>query len=177
MILSLLPVSNRKLPIGCTTTKNPTGTVIWVLGAPDWSALLAIVNPPELNAWSFMPAGPAACDSVTTPTSMSATTTPEIRPRAVRFMSISSGVREPRLGVSDAKRNGEISQPSNNVLVDELPSFPLADFGAASIGGGDEDCQGTRHCARKFTDPIQPWTKFRSGRLLAAAEGLLRKTS
>ncbi len=50
MILSLFPVSKRKLPFGCTTTKNPTGTVICVLGAPDCSALFAMVSPPELNA-------------------------------------------------------------------------------------------------------------------------------
>src|SRR6185503_16728932 len=57
MILSLLPVSKSKLPFGCLTTKKPTGTVIGLLDAPDWRALLAIVRPPELNAYIFIPAG------------------------------------------------------------------------------------------------------------------------
>jgi hypothetical protein len=32
-----------------------------LLDAPDWRALLAIVRPPELNAYIFIPAGLAVC--------------------------------------------------------------------------------------------------------------------
>ncbi|PYN13037.1 MAG: hypothetical protein DME05_19965 [Candidatus Rokuibacteriota bacterium] len=85
-------MSKTKFPFGCLTTKKPTGTVTCVLGAPDCSALFAIVSPPELKAYSFIPAGPAACDSETKPTS-NTTTTVEIRPRVVRCIRVSSLLR------------------------------------------------------------------------------------
>ena len=90
MILSLLPVSNRKLPFGCITTKKPTGTCTWVLGAPDWSALLAMVSGPELNAYIFIPAGGDCADAESiVPKSKSAIA---ITDTAQRFM-FSSRVR------------------------------------------------------------------------------------
>src|SRR5215472_3898770 len=89
MILSLLPVSNRKLPFGCITTKKPTGTCTWVLGAPDWSALLAIVSGPELNAYIFMPAGGACANAGST---VIASRRATARGTAERFI-ISSRVR------------------------------------------------------------------------------------
>src|SRR5690348_16743217 len=88
MILSLLPVSKRKLPLGCMTTKKPTGTVIGLLDAPDCNALFAIVKPPELNAYIFIPAGagPWARDSEVVATSRK-TKVAEIRPSLDRLMT------------------------------------------------------------------------------------------
>src|SRR5690349_18377217 len=86
MILSLFPVSKRKLPLGCRTTKKPTGTVTGLLEAPDWSALFAIVRPPELNAYIFIPAGGAFCAKVIEGTTRSVTATLATRPRIRRFI-------------------------------------------------------------------------------------------
>jgi hypothetical protein len=46
-----------------------------------------MVNPPELNAYIFIPAGPAACVRVIEPASRRATATPEIRLTVVRFIA------------------------------------------------------------------------------------------
>src|SRR6266540_5125780 len=107
MTLSLLPVSNRKLPFGCITTKNPTGTCTCVLGAPDWRALLAIVSGPELNMYIFMPVGdfmPAGC-AWATATVRSATATAAVVRAMDRF--IRSLLRRPRWGVPFSEREGE----------------------------------------------------------------------
>src|SRR4029078_1589666 len=93
MILSLFPVSKRKLPLGCLTTKNPTGTVTGLLDAPDCSALLAIVRPPELKAYIFMAAGGAVCASAMEGTTRSARATLATRARILRFIRLSSAVR------------------------------------------------------------------------------------
>ena len=99
MILSLLPVSKRKLPFGCITTKKPTGTCTGALVAPDWSALLAIVTAPELNAYIFMPAGDCANAATTVIVSNRAMTIPNSTGRLM--VSSSSG---PRLKGKGARR-------------------------------------------------------------------------
>src|SRR4029453_5492006 len=87
MILSLLPVSNKKLPLGGMTPKKPAGTVIGLVDAPDCSALFAMVKPPELNAYIFIPAGD--CASGADANSKKAST-PETMPRVTRFIALSS---------------------------------------------------------------------------------------
>src|SRR6516162_5327295 len=59
MILSLFPVSNSTLPLGCLIRKNATGTVIFP-GAPVCSADLSRVSEPEENTYSRIPSGEAA---------------------------------------------------------------------------------------------------------------------
>src|SRR4029453_9624307 len=83
MILSLLPVSNKKLPLGCMTTKKPTGTVIGLVDPPDCSALFAMVKPPDLHAYLLLPAGD--CASGADANSKKAST-PETMPRVTRFI-------------------------------------------------------------------------------------------
>src|SRR6476620_3804377 len=93
MILSLFSVLKGKLHMGCLTTKNPTGTVTGLLDAPDCSALLASVRPPELKAYIFMPAGEAVCASEMEGTTRSARATLATRARILRFIRLSSAVR------------------------------------------------------------------------------------
>src|SRR5438128_7500330 len=104
MILSLFPVSNRKLPFGCMTTKKPTGIWTCVLGAPDWSALLAIVSGPELNAYIFMPAGGRCCANAesTVPASRSTTANGTTE----RFIFPSRVRTEPLEAAADDDRTG-----------------------------------------------------------------------
>src|SRR4026207_1623522 len=93
MILSLFPVSNRKLPFGCRTTKKPTGTGIGLVEAPDCRALFAIVSPPELNAYIFMPAGAGVCAKAGEATSRIATAKHDTVETILRIIRFSSAAR------------------------------------------------------------------------------------
>src|SRR5262249_24468948 len=64
MILSLFPVSNNTLPLGCMTTKKPTGTWMVSVGPRFCRTFFPMVSAPELKTYSFIPCGDCAIAAV-----------------------------------------------------------------------------------------------------------------